>query len=227
MTGWHSRGYVPHFDGLDMIQHITFHLADSLPQDAIARMQRELEALPEEQRSKEQRQRIQNLLDAGCGSCVLRREDCAGVVQDSLLFGDGARYRLLAWVVMPNHVHVLIQQNGFPLAKIVQSWKRHTSREIHRLFLGSPSCTRLVEDSSRVQLGDPREAPGLWQREYWDRYIRDERHFLTTKSYIEQNPVKAGIVNDARDWLWGNIGWERHLWETAEYNSAIPGGQAP
>ena len=223
MSGWQSRGYVPHFDGVDMIQHITFHLEDSLPQEAIARMQRELDVLPEEQRPKEQRQRIQNLLDAGRGSCILRRDECAGIVQDSLLFGDGTRYRLLAWVIMPNHVHVLIQQNGFPLAKIVQSWKRHTSREIHRL--GSPSCTRLVVNSSRVQLGDTREIRGLWQREYWDRYIRDERHFLTTKSYIEQNPVKAGLVKDVRDWLWGNVGWENYLRETAECNSAIPGEQ--
>ena len=224
MTGWHSRGYVPHFDGADLIQHITFHLADSLPKEAIARMQRELEELPEETRSKEQRQRIQDLLDAGCGSCVLRREDCAGVVQDSLLFGDGKRYRLLSWVVMPNHVHALIQQNGFALAKIVQSWKRHTSREIHRLLLGSPSCTRPVEDSSRVQLGDPRETPALWQREYWDRFVRDERHFLSVKNYIEQNPVKAGLVRDARDWRWGSIEWGEHVRQPAECNSAIPGG---
>lgn len=224
MSGWHSRGYVPHFDGVDLIQHITFHLADSLPKDAIARMQQELESLPEEQRSTEQRQRIQNLLDAGCGSCVLGRDECAGIVQDSLLFGDGTRYRLLSWVVMPNHVHVLIQQHGCPLAKVVQSWKRHTAREIHRLLLGSPRCTRLVDDASRVQPGDPRVVPGLWQREYWDRFIRDERHFLTAKSYIEQNPVKAGLVKDAQDWCWGNVGWEGYLRETAEYNSAIPGG---
>ncbi|MEN8178888.1 MAG: hypothetical protein ABFS39_09725 [Pseudomonadota bacterium] len=48
----------------------------------------------------------------------------AWIVEDSLLFGDGERYRLLAWVVMPNHVHVLIEQfNGWPLGKPVQSWK--------------------------------------------------------------------------------------------------------
>jgi putative transposase len=210
MNGWYSRGYLPHFDGVDMIQHVTFHLADSLPAEAVERMSRELDALPEEQRSRERRQRIQDLLDAGIGSCLLRNHASAGIVQDSLLFGDGNRYRLLAWVIMPNHVHVMIQQIGWPLAKIVQSWKRHTSREIHRL-LGVPSCTRPDKGAEHTPA-----IPGLWQREYWDRYIRDERHFLAAKSYIEQNPVRAGLVADSTDWRWGHMGWAKKMSETAE-----------
>src|SRR5699024_3665113 len=125
--------------------------------------------------------------------------------EEALLFGDGERYRLLAWVIMPNHVHVLIEQKeGWPLAKIVQSWKRHTSREIHRL--GSPSCTRHVPSP-------------LWQRDYWDRYIRTEQHLLATIRYIESNPVVAGLADAAEDWRWGSAGFGRN----AEYNSAIPG----
>ena len=145
--------------------------------------------MPESGRAVERRRRIHDLLDAGAGACVLADPACAHIVQESLLFGDGERYRLLAWVVMPNHVHALIEQADWSLARIVQSWKRHTARTI------------------RMGTGD--DAPGLWAREYWDRFIRDERHFLTTRAYIEQNPVKAGLVQDATAWPWGHLGWRR------------------
>lgn len=188
--GWYSRGYLPHCDVSGLFQHITFHLADSLPRTALERMQQEIDLLPKEQQARQQRQRLQELLDNGLGSCVLRADDCARIVEDSLLFGDEQRYRLLAWCIMPNHVHILIEQlPGWPLAKIVQSWKRHTSREIHRL-----------EANARI-----RHFPNpLWQRDYWDRFIRDERHFQAAKRYIEDNPVKAGLVEFAEDWPWGS-----------------------
>jgi len=53
------------------------------------------------------------------------------MVQESLLTFDSQRYRLLAWVVMPNHVHVLFQpMNGWTVAKIVAAWKKFTARKI-------------------------------------------------------------------------------------------------
>ena len=216
---WYSRGYLPHFDAAGVVQHVTFHLADSLPREAVERMQQELEALPEEQRTVERRQRIQDLLDSGLGSCILGHAECARIVEDAFVFGDGTRYRLLAWVVMPNHVHVLIEQvAGWPLAKVVQAWKRHTTREIKRLAdagLGAPSCTRLLEEllsATRRSQTRRSQATQIWQRDYWDRYIRDERHFAAAKEYIEQNPVKAGLVAVAEEWAWGNArleGYER------------------
>jgi REP element-mobilizing transposase RayT len=72
---------------------------------------------------------------------------------------DGQRYRLLAWVVMPNHVHVLIEtMTGHTLAAVLHSWKSYTAKEANRL-LG--------------RTGD------FWQPEYFDRFIRDDRHFLS------------------------------------------------
>lgn len=196
--GWYSHGYLPHFDAPGLIQHITFHLADSLPHAAIDRLWHEVESLPKERQSVERRKRIQVLLDSGLGSCVLQDADCARIIESSLLFGDDRRYRLLAWVVMPNHVHVLIEQHDtWPLAKVVQSWKRHTSRKIHNLTTipgwpsGSPSCTR------------PDSNP-LWQRDYWDRFIRNEKHLLTTIRYIENNPVAAGLCDTPEEWEWSS-----------------------
>lgn len=196
---WRKR--LPHFDVPGLIQHITFHLADSLPRSAIERMQQELAAIPEPNREAARRQRIQELLDSGLGTCVLGEPACAQIVQDSLLFGDGDRYHLFAWVVMPNHVHVLIEQiPGWPMSKVVQSWKRHTSRQIHRL--GGSSSARPDADSN---LALPVTAmPPLWQQDYWDRFMRNDRHFEIAKHYIETNPVVAELAATPEAWPWGS-----------------------
>src|ERR1700692_2020118 len=106
---WHSRGYLPHFESSEVTQHVTFHLADSLPQTVLLRLEAELKALPAEKRDVERRKRVDAGIGAGHGSCVLRKPGIADMVQGSLLAFDSERYRLLAWVVMPNHVHVLFQ----------------------------------------------------------------------------------------------------------------------
>ncbi len=68
-------------------------------------------------------------MDAGHGSCILRDPTAAQLVIESWQQFDGDRYRLLAWVVMPNHIHVLMELTGkTPLARIVQSWKSFTGR---------------------------------------------------------------------------------------------------
>ncbi len=85
---------------------------------------------------------------------------------------------------MPNHVHVLFSVlPGAPLGDTVGSWKRYTARHANQ------------------QLG--RTGP-FWQTEYWDRFIRNEGHFNATIEYIDQNPVKAGLVNDPSLWPYGS-----------------------
>jgi hypothetical protein len=119
---WHSRGYLPHFESSEATQHVTFHLADSLPQAALLHLEAELKVLPAEKRDVERRKRLEGWIDAGHGTCVLLKPDIAEMVQVSLLTFDLQRYRLLAWVVMPNHVHVLFQPiGGWTVAKIVAS----------------------------------------------------------------------------------------------------------
>ena len=84
--GWHSRGYLPHFDSPETIQFVTFRLADSLPQSVIMALRDKDDAV----------QRIDGELDAGLGACWLRRDDIASLVQDTRLHFDAERYRLLA-----------------------------------------------------------------------------------------------------------------------------------
>ncbi|MCL7455160.1 MAG: hypothetical protein M8467_19160, partial [Anaerolineae bacterium] len=61
---------------------------------------------------------------------------------------------------------------------------------------------------------------GVWMREYWDRYIRDERHFEAVVAYIHDNPVKAGLVKNAEDWPWSSA---RELAESAKLALGDPG----
>jgi REP element-mobilizing transposase RayT len=186
-------------------------------------MQQELAANPEAQQDIARRQRIQALLDSGLGSCVLGEAACAQIVQDSLLFGDGDRYHLFAWVVMPNHVHVLIEQiPGWPMSKVVQSWKRHTSRQIHRLGWSSTTrpnteCKSVIPTGAECNSAIPGAAipgaaiPALWQRDYWDRFIRNDRHFQIAKHYIENNPVAAGLATSPEAWPWSSASFATQI----------------
>ncbi len=190
---WTCR-HLPHVDAPGHFQHVAFHLADSLPRAALLRMERDLAHLPAYQRSQTKARRIEVMLDAGRGSCLLAQPTCARIMVETLLFGDGTRYQLHAWVVMPNHVHVLVRQDeNHPLSRIVQSWKRHSSREIRRLG----------NDANRQTAGPH---AGIWQRDYWDRYIRNDRHFAAVEEYIRLNPVKAGLVPTPEDWPYGSAG---------------------
>jgi REP element-mobilizing transposase RayT len=97
---------------------------------------------------------------------------------------DGDRYALHAWCVMPNHVHTLFTpQDDYKMSTIVHSWKSFTAHE----------CNKLLGQTGR-----------FWDREPFDRYIRNERHFRSTLAYIEENPVKAGLCNKPEDWLWSS-----------------------
>lgn len=192
--GWYSRGYLPHCDYPGLLQVITYRLADSLPRDVILRLDAELRSMPPKKQDAERRKRIDAWLDAGHGSCLLRQPEAAACVADNWRHFAGVRYDLIAWVVMPNHVHVLIRTyEGAALGKIVQSWKSYTSRQI-----GQMVGPRVVDGGA---LG---KSNGIWMREYWDRFIRDEQHFHAEIDYIHQNPVKAGLVAQAEDWPWSS-----------------------
>jgi len=186
--GWYSRGYLPHFDAGNVFQFITFRLHDSVPAEVIERWKQKLHwhegIAADSKEAVELRKKIETYTDKGAGACYLRDERIARLVQDALKHFDGKRYRLIAWCVMPNHVHVLIETMDEPLAEIVQSWKSHTAHEANKL-LGRKGR--------------------FWMPEYFDRYIRDEKHFKATVEYILQNPAKAGLVGAAEKWPWSGF----------------------
>ena len=135
LRGWYSRGYLPHYDGGETrTQFITCRLYDSLPQKVLARFRKELELRKVENIERETLILAEKYLDKGYGQCFLRGREIAGTVRDSLLKYHGERYRLIAWVVMPNHIHLLLRPNaGYKLEKIMHSFKSFTASESNKL----------------------------------------------------------------------------------------------
>ena len=87
-----SRGYLPHAEAGSVPQHIVFRLYDSLPREILERWTEELEQVQDgEARRAERMRRIESALDAGSGSCFLRRPEIARIVSTSLLKFDGKR----------------------------------------------------------------------------------------------------------------------------------------
>ena len=186
--GWHSRGYLPHFDQPNEIQSITFRLADSVPADTIGGWRAELGLLgagaAADPRCAELRKRIERYSDRSEGVCWLRRPAVAEIVQSAMLHFDGARYRLLAWCVMPNHVHALAEVlGGFPLGSVVHSWKSFTANQCNRALGRTGS---------------------FWMPDYFDRFIRNADHLARAINYIERNPVLAGLCDRPEAWPWGH-----------------------
>ena len=177
-----------HFDDNAALQSITFRLADSLPREMLVQLEQELEKAPEGTREIQRRKQIEDWLDTGMGCCALQHPEMAETMQNALLHFHRVKYHILAWCIMPNHVHVLIRQAA-PLPKIVNSWKTFTARWA-------------LAHNARLGLGIPGKR--FWMREYWDRYIRNEEHFCKAVEYIHQNPVKAGLCKQARDWEWSS-----------------------
>lgn len=157
---------------------VTYRLADALPLEVIERCLREL------RNDAERRKRLEAHLDAGLGGCVLRQPSIAEMVVANWKYFEGIRYDLHAWVVMPNHVHLLVDINSeWSLEQVLHSWKSYSAHEINRMTF---------------------QAGQVWEAEYWDRAIRDERHYLAAVTYIHENPVKAGLVECAEDWPWSS-----------------------
>jgi valyl-tRNA synthetase len=187
--------YLPHWTQRRAIYAVTFRLADSLPanvleqwrieRDKIARnaesQGRELTSDEQQELARLNREKVESYLNAGHGQCYLREPKIAELVADALKHFDNERYDLIAWAIMPNHVHAVVQpREGFDLSGILHSWKSYTANKANELL---------------DRTGE------FWQSEYYDHLIRDENDFIHQVSYIKENPAKAGLEN----WSWVNV----------------------
>jgi REP element-mobilizing transposase RayT len=172
--GWHERGFIPHLDGEEFMQFVTFRLADSMPQEVLVRWRSEAKT------DAAFRKRVEEYLDAGYGECWLKRRDVAEMVRWALLYHDGKKYDLHAWVIMPNHAHVLFATlPKIHLPDVMHSIKSYTAHEANKILNRSGQ---------------------FWQEESFDRYIRNAKHYTAVVRYIENNPVKAGLCNSPDEW---------------------------
>jgi REP element-mobilizing transposase RayT len=179
--------YLPHWTRDGGFYAVTFRLHDSLPAHVVADWKAERERLfkkrsltvsDDKQLQKLFSDRVEKHLDAGSGDCWMCKPEIADVVAHAMKHFDGDRYRLLAWCVMPNHVHVVFRPNpGHELERILHSWKSFSANQANRLL---------------------RRGGAFWQPEYYDHLIRDEADLFHALEYALNNPLAAGI----RNWRW-------------------------
>ncbi len=182
----HSENRLPHWQQPGATFFVTFRLADSIPQDRLeqwnAAKQSWLKWNPLPWSAKQEQEyherftsQIEAWLDEGAGDCLLRSAVPRSVVATALTHFDGQRCWQHAWVVMPNQTHALFSLiENHPLEDLLQSWKGYTAHEINKRL--------------------NRQGP-LWLQDYFDRMIRDSRHFWRCARYIRRNPEKARLNN--------------------------------
>lgn len=173
-----NRGHLPHWETDEGIYFVTFRLADSLPQSVVASLKRKSRFThPHSQKSRE----VEEHLDAGIGACHLRIPAIARTIKATLERFDELRYRLFAWCIMPNHVHVVLQPKGsHKLAEILHSWKSYSAQHANKIL---------------------HQQGAFWQREYYDHLIRDGAQLRRAIRYTAENPLKARLT----DWPWSYV----------------------
>jgi REP element-mobilizing transposase RayT len=188
-----QRGRLPHWEKETGLYFITFHLADSLPLPvlnkiaernriliAAKRVGAHLSPSQEALVAEFSTAKLEEYFDRGLGACFLRDPRIGQLVANALDFWQGKRYRLLAWCVMPNHVHVVCRLlPGQELSKVLRGWKSFTARKANEI---------LGRDGA------------FWQREYYDRLIRDGDELGRAIRYVVSNPEKAGL--NGWKWVW-------------------------
>jgi len=169
-----ARRRLPHWHQPNRIYFITFRLADSVAQEKLTQWKEEAALLSvETERNRLCLKRQQAWLDKGMGSCLFKTPYISAMVEQALLHFDRERYLLGDYVIMPNHVHLIVQPlESYSLSEIIKSWKGYSSREIN-LGCGTSGS--------------------LWMDEYFDHMIRNESYFEKFQDYIRENPIKAEL----------------------------------
>lgn len=174
-----TNGSLPHWHQTGKMTFVTFRLCDSIPKSVVDKIlldyelklslnkcgyeKKELELWKWEKYN-----RIEKYLDKGIGECLLNNLECRDIVTQALLHFDNVRYKLVSYVIMPNHVHVVLMPYGkWMVQDIIKSIKHYSALQINRL-LG--------------RVGQ------VWQKESFDRIIRNEEHYLNILKYIYNNP---------------------------------------
>ncbi len=195
---------LPHWRQAGATYFVTFRLNDSLPESKL----RELRGIKAEwerkhpsprsqaiqdEMGRDLSRRIEEWLDQGMGSCVLRRPELAERLVAAMHDGDASNHELGCYVVMPNHIHAIVRPLvacDNDLEDILHVWKGRSAYEINQ------------------RLG---RTGKLWQRESFDRIIRDEEHLWRVIQYIGRNPLRAHLPSGSAPlWIspaWVALGW--------------------
>ncbi len=170
-------GNLPHWHQARKLQFITFRLADSLPREKLLRLAEEKEIFLSRKNEMTDEEiagfhewfdaRTEAYLSAGHGSCILKDASVRKIVEKAILFSDGEKCRVHAFVIMPNHVHLLVEMMGeTPVHDFLKALKSFTAHQINKARKTSGS---------------------VWMKESFDRMIRNEKHYRRTIEYIKRN----------------------------------------
>jgi REP element-mobilizing transposase RayT len=171
----HKHGSkLPHWQQDEVMQFVTFRLKDAMPQEKIQlwKAQRVVwmthhplpwSAETEAEYHREFTHKLERWLDEGAGSCLLRAQEARNVLEKTMMTDHGSRAQHHAWVIMPNHVHLLFSPM-IAIEELMRTWKGISARRIGR---GS-----------------------IWQKNYRDTMIRDREHFANAVRYIRKNPAR-------------------------------------
>ncbi len=185
------RNQLPHWEVASGTYFFTIRCAGSLPKavaERVAAIHRQLQSVEPASESFVQLQRqyfltTEKYLDAGQGFCPFREPRCCQVVVDALEALAQQGWRLLHYAIMPNHLHALLSTTdpADDMKSVWQRWKGRTAR----------ACNSILG----------RQGP-FWQRDWFDRWMRDQSGTQKTIDYIRNNPVKAGLVQNWEDYPW-------------------------
>jgi putative transposase len=172
-----SQRRLPHIYPEDRWLFVTWNLHGSLPASHFppARKVSDGEAFTWIDRYMDQ---------ARTGPTFLRQERIATLMIDSLFRGEQlGHYQLGPFAIMANHIHVLLFPRISP-SRLLKALKGSAAREANRLL--------------------NRTGEQFWQRESYDHWVRDDKEWNRIAAYIEQNPVKAGLVAKMEDYQWSS-----------------------
>ncbi len=179
-----TKRKLPHWKQKNVVYFVTFRLNDSLPKEKLNQWRNEkevwLKANPKPWTKEKRREysilfplRFNEWLDKGSGSCILAKPEISNIVEKSLRNFDKTQYALDYYVIMPNHVHLIVAPyDGHSLSRIIQSWKSFTSHKINE------------------QLG---QRGTIWQHESFDHIVRSPEYLELYRKYIKENPSKAKL----------------------------------
>lgn len=176
----HYERRLPHWDVVGQPVFVTFRLHGSLPANRVFP--------PARLTSGKSFVAIDRILDkAVAGPLYLRTPEIAALVVACLRDGEQRfrRYQTHSYVVLPNHVHLLVTPN-VKATQWLGPLKGFTAHEANRMLGLS---------------GKP-----FWQDESYDHLVRSDAEFERIRAYIESNPVKAGLVAASNTWQWSSAG---------------------
>jgi len=183
---------LPHWTADKAIYWVTFRLADSIPKDKLDAWRsyynvwlknhsQPWDTMTWEEYNEKFGEPFEKWLDAGMGSCALARENARENVRQSLLYFDKIRLILHAAVIMPTHVHCLMEPlEGFELSELLKSIKSYSAHEVNK------------------RLG---RTGAFWQKESYDHIVRSEAQYVKYIQYIRENPIKANL-QEGMYWLY-------------------------